>query len=105
MTGMNEEEDQVPTEQSSTPIPDFMARDNNQQNINDEINNSKTSDLPEGIQTLNPFGDDDSLFDGFDTDELPEELGGTSRDPVETSKSLDSLIDNFNSSNTSINDI
>ena len=68
--------------------------------------------LPDGIQTLDPFAgneqlannttdntvidDNDSLFDGFDTEELPEELGGTARSPLESSSSLDTIVDGFN---------
>ncbi len=112
MPGMEDEEEEeqvqdIPSE-PQTPVPDFLAKseepiDNTpavapSNTIPTKIEGVGTVDLPDNIQTMNPFADEgeDPLFDGFDTDELPEELGGTSRPPVETAKSLDSLIDNFN---------
>ncbi len=102
MPGMDELNDSYNNQQSSVPVPDFLATNNNQANVPSPPKaeeNSGFQALPDDIQTLNPFSDNDALFDGFDTEELPEELGGTSRAPLETSKSLDSLIDDFNMSN------
>ncbi len=110
MPGDDMEEPQFPSgsasDPDSTPVPDFLtssdrtessvaAKPNNVVSTN--IQGVGTVELPSNIQTLDPFAENDPLFDGFDTEELPEELGGTSRPPVETSKSLDSLIDDFNS--------
>ena len=69
--------------------------------------------VAETLPTLDPFADNDtllsendSLFDGFDTDELPEELGGTARTPIEPSSNLDNVINGLTSetSNNSIED-
>lgn len=120
-----------PVSEPSTPIPDFIASSNlNSQETTDTTTNNNSAstedvasidlpNLPDGIQTLNPFAENyeqtgnlppfsentpdsndlstenDSLFDGFDTEELPEELGGTSRAPIESSSSLDSIVNGF----------
>ena len=107
MPGMDDEPEESTALPSldQTPVPDFLA-DSTARREEPPAANSVTAkidgvgnvELPDSIQTMNPFadGEEDPLFDGFDTEELPEELGGTARAPVETSKSLDSLIDNFN---------
>lgn len=82
-------------EAPQTPLPQFIV----EQQQSEQNNSIELPTLPDDIQTLNPFAEDgDELFDGFDT-ELPEELGGTARPPVDASKSLGSLIDDFNSEN------
>ncbi len=106
MPGMDDEPEAEPDlpPVAQTPVPDFLAssvtkKEEPQQNtVSTNIDGVGNVELPDSIQTMNPFadGEDDPLFDGFDTEELPEELGGTARPPVETAKSLDSLIDNFN---------
>ena len=110
MPGLEEEEEeQEPNSAfgSETPVPDFISS-SNKENLEETPSNTGSTkidglgsvSLPDNIQTMNPFAEneDDQLFDGFDTEELPEELGGTARAPVETSKSLDNLIDDFNGS-------
>ncbi|MBR4571255.1 MAG: hypothetical protein IKO19_11410 [Candidatus Riflebacteria bacterium] len=106
MPGMDEEPQETALPSlDQTPVPDFMAESSVRKEEPSAANTVATKidgvgnvELPDNIQTMNPFadGEEDPLFDGFDTEELPEELGGTARAPVETSKSLDSLIDNFN---------
>ena len=106
MPGMDDEPEAEPDLPSidETPVPDFLAgsvtkKEEPQLNtVSTNIDGVGNVELPDSIQTMNPFadGEDDPLFDGFDTEELPEELGGTARPPVETAKSLDSLINNFN---------
>ena len=104
MPGMdNEEQPQAPISEtdninsSSTPIPDFLGGSSKKNTVSNQANNaSDNHELPDNIQTLDPFAENDSLFDGFDTEELPEELGGTGRPPVSSSKSLDNLVDGFN---------
>ena len=85
------EEEQRP----STPIPDFLQEEAE----NNASESKELPSLPDDIQTLDPFADDDSLLEGFDTEELPEELGGTARVPTSSASSLDSLISDFNTSN------
>ncbi|MBP5468854.1 MAG: hypothetical protein J6Z11_06370 [Candidatus Riflebacteria bacterium] len=104
MPGMdNEAQNQAPEPEadnnnsSDTPLPNFLGgsvKKNTTSNISN--NSSDNHELPDNIQTLDPFAENDSLFDGFDTEELPEELGGTGRPPVSSSKSLDNLVDGFN---------
>ncbi len=86
-------------EKPATPIPDFMQEESAYENKSNEL-----PSLPDDIQTLDPFADNDPLLEGFDTEELPEELGGTARVPTSSSSSLDSLINDFNSNNGINND-
>ena len=109
MPGMDNAEEPATSlapDPDSTPVPDFLTSSDRTESpvaakpdnvVSTNIQGVGTVELPSNIQTLDPFAENDPLFDGFDTEELPEELGGTSRPPVETSKSLDSLIDDFNS--------
>lgn len=84
-------------QQNEVPLPKFM-QDQVVQEDNNLPEDGGLPTLPDNIETMDPFADNDELFDGFDT-ELPEELGGTARAPVETSKSLDNIIDEFNNKN------
>ena len=107
MPGMDDESEAEPALPSldQTPVPDFLGapapqKEEPQANtVTTKIDGVGNIELPENIQTMDPFADnneDDGLFDGFDTEELPEELGGTARPSATAPKSLDSLIDNFN---------
>ena len=88
-----------------TPVPDFMADAAPkvpENTVSTRIEGVGNVDLPENIPTLDPFADEnDTLFDGFDTEELPEELGGTTKKAVAPSKSLDNLIEDFNNTSES----
>ncbi|MBP5467642.1 MAG: hypothetical protein J6Z11_00185, partial [Candidatus Riflebacteria bacterium] len=103
MPGMEEEQQDNPpsdmaddaglnTDTESTPLPNFINNGKPKVASEKPANNN----LPEGISTLDPFADSDSLFDGFDTEELPEELGGTARPPETASSKLDNLVSDFN---------
>ena len=105
-------EELVENKNPSVPIPDFMNEEKGNDidfdlsmNPGTTVAPSEARDLPESIQTLDPFEDDDPLLEGFDTEELPEELGGTARVPTSSSATLDSLIsDCIASSQTSSSD-
>ncbi len=106
------------SEPSSNQLNDNNDEQFSAQPIENSSNSDGTSDLnfpnvAETLPTLDPFADNDtllsendSLFDGFDTDELPEELGGTARTPIEPSSNLDNVINGLTSetSNNSIED-
>ncbi len=91
MPGMDEEPTaSVP--EDNTPRPDFLGGSESGKTSpksNDQV-------LPDELPTMDPFADNDSLFDGFDTDELPEELGGVARNPTSPSSQLDSIVSDFN---------